>query len=94
MRSVFKDVGCFQLRDRTNVVFLCFNRLEKSTNQVRKPIYNDSLYSWLSSPLDISRTELISLAPMMDILGYTDTGQPPDYSKLKEKRFIYKEDKQ
>ena len=61
-----------------------FFRLERSTHQVRKPIYNESLALWITSKsLDISTKQLLAWAPMMDTLGYIGIGNPPNYSKLK-----------
>ncbi|XP_028408397.1 protein-tyrosine sulfotransferase 1-like [Dendronephthya gigantea] len=62
---------------------ILLSRLEKSTHQVRKPIYNDSLHLWMTSPLNIRSEKLVSMAPMMDTLGYLRIGNPPKYTELK-----------
>jgi hypothetical protein len=60
-----------------------FSRLERSTDQVRKPIYNDSLHSWMtSSSLNIPTEQLLAWAPIMETLGYVATGNSPKYSEL------------
>lgn len=58
------------------------SRKEFSSQQVRRPIHNDSLTKWVSSiPTDV-RNDARSIAPMLDMLGYDPDAYPPDYASM------------
>ncbi|XP_054718805.1 protein-tyrosine sulfotransferase 1-like [Uloborus diversus] len=55
--------------------------LERSTDQVIKPINTIALTKWVGKlPQDVIR-DMPSLAPMLHILGYDPHANPPDYGK-------------
>jgi protein-tyrosine sulfotransferase len=56
-------------------------RLERSTDQVIKPINIEALSKWVGQiPADVIK-DMHSIAPMLSLLGYDPTGNPPDYGK-------------
>ncbi|KFM77365.1 Protein-tyrosine sulfotransferase, partial [Stegodyphus mimosarum] len=55
--------------------------LERSTDQVIKPINTEALTKWVGRlPEDVVR-DMPSLAPMLAILGYDPRANPPDYGQ-------------
>lgn len=55
--------------------------MERSTDQVIKPISTDSLYSWIGSvPMDVEKN-LEEIAPMLSKLGYDLDCQKISYGK-------------
>lgn len=56
-------------------------RLERSTDQVIKPINLEALSKWVGQiPADVVK-EMGSIAPMLSTLGYDPAANPPDYGK-------------
>lgn len=56
-------------------------RLERSSDQVIKPINIEALSKWVGHiPADVVR-DMPSIAPMLATLGYDPKGNPPDYGK-------------
>lgn len=56
--------------------------LERSTDQVIKPINLDALNSWVGKIPEEVLDNLIYIAPMLKILGYDPYANPPDYGKV------------
>lgn len=60
---------------------LCNGRLERSTDQVIKPINIEALSKWVGQiPEDVVK-DMAVIAPMLATLGYDPDGNPPDYGK-------------
>lgn len=58
---------------------MCVDSVERSTDQVRKPLYLDALTSWFGKfPTDVE-SELPVLAPMLERLGYDPRNMRPSY---------------
>ena len=56
-------------------------RLERSTDQVIKPINIEALSKWVGQiPEDVVK-DMAIIAPMLANLGYDPDGNPPDYGK-------------
>lgn len=56
-------------------------RLERSTDQVIKPINLEALSKWVGQiPEDVVR-DMAEIAPMLQTLGYDPFGNPPDYGR-------------
>lgn len=56
-------------------------RLERSTDQVIKPINIEALSKWVGSiPQDVVK-DMDKIAPMLRTLGYDPDANPPDYGK-------------
>lgn len=59
--------------------FLC--RVERSTDQVMKPVNTDALSKWVGHiPSDVI-SDMAEIAPMLARLGYDPHGNPPDYTR-------------
>jgi hypothetical protein len=55
--------------------------LERSTDQVIKPINIEALSKWVGKiPSDIVK-DMHNIAPMLSVLGYDPLANPPDYGK-------------
>ena len=77
-------------------------RLERSTDQVIKPINLEALSKWVGQiPADVV-SEMAQIAPMLATLGYDPDANPPEYGKpdsfvvkkmneIKEKASVWKE---
>lgn len=62
-------------------VRLSYKRLERSTDQVIKPINIEALSKWVGSiPADVVK-DMDKIAPMLRTLGYDPEANPPDYGK-------------
>lgn len=60
---------------------LCFYRVERSSDQVIKPVNLEALSKWVGNiPEDVVR-DMADIAPMLSILGYDPYANPPDYGK-------------
>jgi protein-tyrosine sulfotransferase len=60
---------------------ISLSKLERSTDQVIKPINIEALSKWVGQiPADVIK-DMNSIAPMLSLLGYDPTGNPPDYGK-------------
>lgn len=56
-------------------------RVERSSDQVIKPVNLEALSKWVGHiPDDVVR-DMADIAPMLSILGYDPYGNPPDYGK-------------
>lgn len=59
----------------------CLCRVERSTDQVMKPVNRDALSKWVGQiPADVI-SEMAEIAPMLARLGYDPQENPPDYTK-------------
>ena len=55
--------------------------MERSTDQVIKAINLDALSKWVGNfPQDVVE-DMANIAPMLSVLGYDATKNPPDYEK-------------
>ncbi|XP_053212582.1 protein-tyrosine sulfotransferase 2-like [Panonychus citri] len=60
---------------------ISLSKLERSTDQVIKPINVEALSKWVGHmPEDVVR-DMGSIAPMLSVLGYDPSANPPDYGK-------------
>ena len=67
--------SCLLLRRRSSI------RLERSTDQVIKPINLEALSKWVGQiPADVV-ADMADVAPMLSVLGYDPKANPPDYGK-------------
>lgn len=56
-------------------------RVERSTDQVMKPVNTEALSKWVGQiPADVI-SEMAEIAPMLARLGYDPQANPPDYTK-------------
>lgn len=56
-------------------------RVERSTDQVMKPVNTEALSKWVGQiPADVI-SEMAEIAPMLARLGYDPRANPPDYTK-------------
>lgn len=58
--------------------------LERSTDQVIKPINIDALNSWVGKIPKEVLANLSNIAPMLEILGYDSSANPPNYGKVND----------
>lgn len=60
---------------------ISLSAVEKSTDQVIKPLYTDSLNSWVGHiPADVEE-DMAKIAPMLKTLGYDPDAKNPYYGK-------------
>lgn len=60
---------------------LLFGRVERSSDQVIKPVNLEALTKWVGQiPDDVVR-DMAEIAPMLSVLGYDPYANPPDYGK-------------
>lgn len=60
---------------------ICFGRVERSSDQVIKPVNLEALSKWVGHiPDDVVR-DMADIAPMLSVLGYDPYSNPPDYGK-------------
>ncbi|XP_003740938.1 protein-tyrosine sulfotransferase 1 [Galendromus occidentalis] len=60
---------------------ISLSMLERSTDQVIKPINIEALSKWVGAiPQDVVR-DMAEVAPMLEFLGYDPKANPPDYGK-------------
>lgn len=60
---------------------ISLSKLERSTDQVIKPINLEALSKWVGNiPDDVVR-DMANIAPMLAVLGYDPNGNPPNYGK-------------
>lgn len=60
-------------------MFVC--RVERSTDQVMKPVNTEALSKWVGNiPPDVIN-DMAEIAPMLARLGYDPHANPPDYTK-------------
>lgn len=67
------------LNHEQHMTNISLSSVERSTDQVRKPLYLDALTSWFGKfPPDVVR-DLPRIAPMLDKLGYDPHNMRPSY---------------
>lgn len=60
---------------------LNLHRVERSSDQVIKPVNLEALSKWVGHiPDDVVR-DMADIAPMLSVLGYDPYANPPDYGK-------------
>lgn len=60
---------------------VCGCRVERSTDQVMKPVNTDALSTWVGHiPADVM-SDMAEIAPMLARLGYDPHANPPDYTR-------------
>lgn len=60
---------------------VCARRVERSTDQVMKPVNTDALSKWVGHiPADVI-SDMAEIAPMLARLGYDPHANPPDYTR-------------
>lgn len=62
-------------------LFLIPCRVERSSDQVIKPINLEALSKWVGQIPDDVVKDMADVAPMLSILGYDPYANPPDYGK-------------
>lgn len=66
---------------KKNLFFGSSCRVERSSDQVIKPVNLEALSKWVGNiPDDVVR-DMADIAPMLSILGYDPYANPPDYGK-------------
>lgn len=69
-----------QILAKTNI-FCCVVRVERSTDQVIKPVNVEALSKWVGKiPADVVR-DMAVIAPMLSRLGYDPHANPPNYGR-------------
>lgn len=62
-------------------VFVSLPRVERSTDQVIKPVNVEALSKWVGKiPADVVR-DMAVIAPMLSRLGYDPLANPPNYGR-------------
>ena len=62
-------------------MYMCLYRVEKSTDQVIKPVNLEALGRWVDAvPMDV-RGDIHKIAPMLSRLGYDADAYPPSYGQ-------------
>lgn len=65
----------------TEHVFSSACRVERSTDQVMKPVNTDALSKWVGHiPSDVL-SDMAEIAPMLARLGYDPHANPPNYTR-------------
>lgn len=62
-------------------IFQKLHRVERSTDQVVKAINLEALSKWVGQIPEDVVTDMSDIAPMLGILGYDATANPPNYEK-------------
>lgn len=68
-----------QLVNKKNGISL--SKLERSTDQVIKPINIEALSKWVGQIPDDVVKDMANVAPMLSVLGYDPNGNPPNYGE-------------
>lgn len=72
---------CADLNNTNIYLFSLFYRVERSSDQVIKPINLEALTKWVGNiPEDVVR-DMADLAPMLSVLGYDPYANPPNYGR-------------
>lgn len=67
----------------------CGCRVERSTDQVMKPVNTDALSTWVGHiPADVM-SDMAEIAPMLARLGYDPHANPPDYTRSQPMESLY-----
>ena len=57
-------------------------RVEKSSDQVIKPVNTDALTKWVGFYTEDVLRDMAQLAPMLETLGYDPEANPPNYRQM------------
>lgn len=60
---------------------ISLSRIERSTDQVVKPVNLDALSKWINAVPDDVRRDIRKIAPMLEKLGYDPDAYPPNYGQ-------------
>lgn len=63
--------------DFYNVYACC--RVERSSDQVVRPLYQEALTKWVGQIPDDVVNDMANIAPMLSMLGYDPAANPPTY---------------
>lgn len=62
------------------MLFFCY-RVERSSDQVIKPVNLEALNKWVGNVPDDVVKDMADIAPMLSVLGYDPYANPPNYGK-------------
>lgn len=75
---MFSFIACIF---KINYIICIYDRLERSTDQVIKPINLEALSKWVGNiPQDVV-DDMENIAPMLAKLGYDPKANPPNYGE-------------
>lgn len=75
---MFNFIACIF---KINYIICIYDRLERSTDQVIKPINLEALSKWVGNiPQDVV-DDMENIAPMLAKLGYDPKANPPNYGE-------------
>jgi protein-tyrosine sulfotransferase len=60
-------------------VIIRVRRVERSSDQVVRPLYQEALTKWVGQIPDDVVSDMANIAPMLTVLGYDPAGNPPIY---------------
>ena len=60
---------------------ISLSKVERSTDQVVKPVNLEALNSWVGKIPDDVVAEMDTIAPMLSVLGYDPHANPPNYGE-------------
>lgn len=63
----------------TVIPFFSINRVERSSDQVVKPINLEALSKWVGQIPEDVVNDMAEIAPMLSTLGYDPNANPPNY---------------
>lgn len=70
---------CIRMMFRVINIPITFDRVERSSDQIIKPVNLAALTKWVGNiPDDVVR-EMADIAPMLSVLGYDPYANPPVY---------------
>ena len=66
-------------QEEFSVIFVTSFRVERSSDQIIKPINLDALTKWVGKFPDDVVKDMPNIAPMLSVFGYDPYGNPPKY---------------
>lgn len=63
---------------------MCPLRVERSSDQVVRPLYQEALTKWVGHIPDDVVSDMANIAPMLETLGYDPAANPPTYGVPEE----------
>lgn len=63
---------------------MCPLRVERSSDQVVRPLYQEALTKWVGHIPDDVVGDMANIAPMLEMLGYDPAANPPTYGVPEE----------
>ncbi|KAF8562392.1 hypothetical protein P879_12003 [Paragonimus westermani] len=84
--SSFPNSILFGMQSRSpDYTYVLTSKFEPSTNQLRRAIHSESLGKWANTDF-LTKNTFMRVAheeiPLLRVLGYSNTGIPPNYRKL------------